>query len=216
MDAATRRVFLFSLVGLLLATSTIVVFQLAPFVPRPPEYGTVSIYLASTPSDISGGQNVAPYAAIIMAPPAGTPASEGSATITSLSVTISSVLVHVSDEGNDSGWIPLSKNSVTIDLLKPTSLSTLLASTQVPQENITTVRLVVSSATATIKDSSGKVTNVSVTVSSGKLEIPLGESAVVKGQMITNIIIGRPHIVQEGNGHIRLTPSLNATITGPK
>ena len=216
MDAATRRVLFFSLVGLLVATSTIAVLQVAPLIPKPPEYGTISIYLASTPSDISSDQNVASTSSFAMTPPATTSASaKSSENVTSLTVTISTVLIHVTGEGNDT-WIPISKGSITLDLLRATSGSTLLASIQLPHGNITMVRLVISSAIAIVKGPSGQTKTVNVTVSSGKLEIPIRGSAIVKGQMITSITLGRPHIVREGNGQIRLTPDLNSTVTGPE
>ena len=215
MDAATRRVLFFSLVGLLLATSTIAVLQVAPLLPKPPEYGTISIYLASTPSDISSDQNVANTPVILMTPPGSNPSSAGArVNITSLTVIISTVLIHVRGEGNDSGWIPISKSSITIDLLGTTSVSTLLASTHVPQENITMVRLLISRAFAIIDGQPG---TRNVMVPSGKLEIPLGADATVKGQMATSITLGRPHIVVQGHsGEISLKPVLNPTITGPE
>jgi hypothetical protein len=219
MDAATKSVILFGVIGLLLAGSVIAVFQVKPgFVPILAKDGTVSIYMSSIQPDISGNPTVTYSGYMASAPPINTPSSgKPSLNIISLNVTIDSVLIHKSGEGNDSGWQEIFHGSMTIDLLKSTSVSTLIASAKVPEGNITMVRLVVSSATAAVKDASGGISSWRVTVSSGKLEVPLDTEAGVKAQMTTAITLGRPHIVVEGNGQIiRLTPSLHPTVDGPR
>jgi hypothetical protein len=137
-------------------------------------------------------------------------------TIVSLDVTIDSVMIHKSG-ANDSGWTQVSHGSVTIDLLKPSSVSVLIASDKVPAENVTLVQLHVSNAAATVTDPLGIVSVKTVIVSSETLKIPLDSGATVKAQMSTSVIAVRPHIVVEGGGQIRLTPVLNVdSVSGPK
>jgi len=218
MDAATKSVVFFGVIGLLLAGSVVAVFQVRPgLVPILAKDGTVSIYLSSIQPDIAGNPSAAYSGLMFNAPPINAPQSEKpSVDVVSLNITIDSVLIHQSGGGNDSGWEEIFHGSMTIDLLKSTSVSTLIASGKVPEENITMVRLVVSSATAAVKDASGGITLRQVIVSSGKLEVPLDNEAGVKAQMTTAITLGRPHIVLEGNGQIRLTPSLHPTVVGPR
>src|SRR2546428_13145912 len=111
----------FGLVGLLIAGSTIAVFQVAPSVLPSvlAKDGTVSIYFASTPSDISGSQNTGVSNAVQLSSLAAS--AKPAMSITSLNVTIDSVMVHKSGEANDSGWVEISHGSVTLDLLKPTN-----------------------------------------------------------------------------------------------
>ncbi len=216
MSPATRSMVYFGLIGLLIAGSVIAVFQVRPILSKD---GTISIYFANTSSDISGGQTIASTPIIPRTPPVAVHAPENpSLNIVSLDVTIDSVMIHRSGEANDSGWMQISHGPITLDLLKPTSVSTLIASARVPQENITMVRLHVSRATAAVKDASGVIRTETVVVSSDKLEIPLRSDARVKSQMTTSITVERPHIVIEGNGRIiRLTPVLNVnSVNGPK
>jgi hypothetical protein len=132
-------------------------------------------------------------------------------------VTIDSVTIHKSGP-DDTGWTEISKSSVTIDLLKQSSVSTLLASDKVPAENVTMVQLHVSSASAAVKDAAGAIRIETVMVSSDVLKVPLGAGANVKGQMSTSVVVDRPHIVIEGNNEtIRLNPVLGVdSISGPK
>jgi len=96
-----------------------------------------------------------------------------------------------------------------MDLLKPTNVLTLIASAELPAENITMVRLHVSNAVAAVKDLTGLVSVKPVVVASEMLKIPLSPDARVSGQMTTSIIVDRPHIVVDGTDQIRLTPVLH-------
>src|SRR5439155_8092146 len=100
-------------------------------------------------------------------------------TIISLDVTIDTVMIHKSGT-NDSGWTQVSHGSVTIDLLKPSSVSLLIALDKVPAENVTLVQLHVSNATATVTDPLGIVSVKTVIVSSENLKIPLNSGAIVQ------------------------------------
>ena len=216
MDLATRKMVYYGLLGLLIAGSTVAVFRIAPQV-VPAKDGIISVYFSSIPSDISSDQGIYNSGLLSIAQPSGSPtSSKFGFTIVSLDVTIDSVMIHKSGT-NDSGWMQVSHGSMTIDLLKPSSVSLLIASDKVPEENVTMVTLHVSNATATVTDTLGIVSAKIVAVSSETLKIPLNSGASVKAQMSTSIVANRPHIVIEGNGQIRLTPVLAVdSLNGPK
>src|SRR6266699_1809430 len=124
-------------------------------------------------------------------------------------VTIDSASLHKSGDASDS-WVPIPHwTTTTMDLLKPTNVLTLIASAELPAENITMVRLHVSNAVAAVKDLTGLVSVKPVVVASEMLKIPLSPDARVSGQMTTSIIVDRPHIVVDGTDQIRLTPVLH-------
>ena len=202
MDPAARRMLFFGIIGILIATSVVGVFRTLPIVAK---NGTVSVYFASILSDIQVDPTVSE------ATVTGRPGAE----IVSLNVTIDSVSVHRNGAGNGSGWTVISRTTVTLDVLKPTNVTVLISMGEVPEQNITMVRLRVASATASVKASDGTISSKAVVVSSGELKIPLG-SVRVAGQLNTSIVASRPHIVVQGNGTIRLTPVLHADkVTGP-
>jgi Domain of unknown function (DUF4382) len=224
MDLATRKMVYYGLLGLIIAGSTIAVFRVTPQV-VPVQFlakdGTFAVYFSSVPSnmpsDIQSSQSVSSLGV-----PVVSQSNDNHGTgnilfsVVSLEVTIDSVMIH-QNGANDSGWMTVSKGSVTIDLLKATSVSVLLASDRVPAENVTMVQLHVSNATATVKDPLGVLSIKDVLVSSEILKIPLGSGAIVKGQMSTSVVAYRPHIDVEGNGTIRLNPVLGvAAISGPQ
>jgi hypothetical protein len=220
MDLATRKMVYYGLLGLLIAGSTIAVFRVVPQV-VPVQFlakdGTFAVYFNSIPSDISSNQGISnPGLQSITQPITAQAPGINLFTIVSLDVTIDSVMIHRSGT-NDSGWMQVSKGSMTIDLLKPSSVSVLIASDKVPEENVTMIQLHVSNATATVTDSLGIVSVKTVIVSSETLKIPIDSGATVKAQMSTSVVADRPHIVVEGKGQIRLTPVLNVdSVTGPK
>jgi len=214
MDLATRRMVIYGLFGLLIAGSTIAAFQVVP-APFLAKDGTLSIYFSGIQSDILSNQPIATQAAFSSATQPVIPSS-GTANIVSLNVTIDSASLHKSGDPNDS-WVPIPHwTTTTIDLLKPTNVLTLIASADVPAENITMVRLHVSNAVAAVKDLTGLVSVKTVVVASEMLKIPLSPAARVSGQMTTSIIVDRPHIVVDGTDQIRLTPVLHVdSVNGP-
>src|SRR6266516_1335026 len=173
MDLATRKMVYYGLLGLLIAGSTVAVFRIAPQI-VPAKDGTISVYFSSIPSDISSNQGM----------------NKCGFTVVSLDVTIDSVMIHKSGT-NDSGWMQFSHGSMTIDLLKPSSVSLLIASDKVPEETVTMVTLNVSNATATVTDALGIVNAKIAAVSSQTLKIPLNSGASVKAQMSTSIVAYR-------------------------
>src|SRR5438309_12032753 len=208
---------IYGLFGLLIAGSTIAAFHVVP-APFLAKDGTLSIYFSGIQSDILSNQPIATQVAFSSATPrviqsSGKPA----ANIVSLNVTIDSASLHRSGDPNDS-WVPIPHwTTTTIDLRKPTNILTLIASAKIPAENITMIRLHVSTAVAAVKDSSGVVSIKTVVVPSKMLKIPLSPDARISGQMTTSIIADRPHIVVEGTGQILLTPVLHVdSVNGPK
>src|SRR4029077_12114662 len=206
MDLATKKMVYYGLLGLLIAGSTIAVFRVAPQV-VPVQFlakdGTFAVYFNSIPSDISGNQGMSNTGGQSITRPIIPNVPVISVlTIVHLDITIDSVMIHKSGT-NDSGWMEVSPGSVTIDLLKPSSVSVLIASDKVPAENVTLVQLHVSNATATVTDSLGIVSVKTVVVSSENLKIPVNSGADVKAQMLTSVVADRPHIVIQGNDTIR-------------
>jgi len=204
MDLATRKMLYYGLVGLLIAGSTIALFQASP-VQIFPKDGTLSIYLADIQPDI-------PINTLIPFSPLQSPIplipQRPSGTILSLNVTIDSVTIHSNADSNDAGMT--SNTKFTFDVLKPFSVSTLISKTSVPVENVTMVDLHVASATAAVQGQGLQL----VKVPSDELKIPVSPAVHVKAQMNSGIVIsGTAHIVFQGNDNITLTPVLRA---GPK
>lgn len=197
MDRATRRMLYFAIVGLLLAGSLIAVFQESPVLQKD---GTVSVYISSIQSDISGkpmvtGGSSQSVNAHVSGKPTGT--------LLSLNVTIDSV----SFDKNDNSSAVTSNTKFTFDVLKPFNVSTLILSAKVPTENVTMVTLHVASATAAVQGMGLQT----VKVPSSELKIPVQPALEVKAQTSSSIVIsGSAHIVFTGNNQIILTPVLHA------
>ncbi len=76
MDAATKSVVFFGVIGLLLAGSVVAVFQVRPgLAPILAKDGTVSIYMSSIQPDISGNQGVTYSGLMFNVPPINAPSS---------------------------------------------------------------------------------------------------------------------------------------------
>jgi hypothetical protein len=204
MDRATRRMLYFAVIGLLLASSMIAVFQATPVLAKD---GTVSVYLSNIQTDINGQPT------ITGSPPQSVNAhvsGRPTGTLLSLNVTIDSVSI----DRNDNSSPVTSNTKFTFDVLRPFSVSTLISSAKVPAENVTMVTLHVASATAAVQGINGLQT---VKVPSSELKIPVQPALEVKAQTSSSIVIsGTAHIVFTGNGQIILTPVLHAQkMTGP-
>ena len=203
MDRATRRMLYFAVIGLLLASSMIAVFQATPVLAKD---GTVSVYLSNIQSDINGQPTITGSSSqSVNAHVSGRP------TLLSLNVTIDSVSI----DRNDNSSAVTSNTKFTFDVLRPFTVSTLISSAKVPAENVTMVTLHVASATAAVQGISGLQT---VKVPSSELKIPVQPALEVKAQTSSSIVIsGTAHIVFNGNGQIILTPVLHAQkMTGPQ
>src|SRR5881409_831152 len=201
MDLATRKMVYYGLVGLLIAGSTIALFQASP-VQFLPKDGSLSIYLADIQPDIQGNQ-------VISFGPLLSPISQNPQGLLSLNVTIDSVTIHSNGDLNDAGMTTNTK--FTFDVMKPFDVSPLISNAKVPVENVTMVSLHVGSATAAVK---GLVGLQPVKVPSEELKIPISSAVHVKAQMASSIVIsGTAHIVFQGNGNIILTPVLHVEKT---
>src|SRR5438552_18623441 len=96
MDLATRKMVYYGLVGLLIAGSTIALFQASP-VQFLPKDGTLSIYLADIQPDTQGNQAIS-FGPLLSPNPR---TSQGpSASPLSLYVTIDSVTIHSNGDLN--------------------------------------------------------------------------------------------------------------------
>src|SRR5712692_3344019 len=126
MDLATRKMVYYGLLGLLIAGSTIAVFQVAPqtfptsFLAKD---GTLSVYLGSIQSDISGNP-------MITSSPLQSLGSQLSAKpsliLLSLNVTIDSVTIHKTNDSSDNGMV-ISNTRFTFDVLNPFNVSKLIS-----------------------------------------------------------------------------------------
>src|SRR2546425_9417732 len=101
MDLATRKMVYYGLVGLLIAGSTIALFQASP-VQILPRDGTLSIYLSSIQPDISGNPNIATSASQATSAHVS---GRTCGTVLSLNVTIHSVTIHRNGDTNDSSMV---------------------------------------------------------------------------------------------------------------
>ena len=210
MDLATRKMVYYGLVGLLIAGSTIAIFQASP-VQILPKDGSLSIYLADIQPDIQGNQ-------VIHFGPLLSPISPTSqklfGSLLSLNVTIDSVTIHSNGDLNDAGMTTNTK--FTFDVLKPFDVSPLISNAKVPVENVTMVSLHVGIATAAVQGLVGLQLQP-VKVPSEELKIPVSPAVHIKAQMSSSIVIsGTAHVVFAG-ASIILTPVLHVEkTTGPQ
>src|SRR2546425_7563845 len=205
MDLATRKMVYYGLVGLLLAGSTIALFQTSP-VQFLPKDGTLSIYLADIQPDILGNQLI-PFSALQS--PISQASQKLSGTLLSLNVTIYLLTIHKNGDPNAVGKTLSTK--FTFDVMKPFNVSKLISTSEVPVENVTMVSLHVASATAAVQDLVGLQP---VKVPSDELKIPVSPAVHIRAQMSSSIVIsGTAHIVFQGNGSIILTPVLHVEKT---
>ena len=201
MDLATRKMVYYGLVGLLIAGSTIAAFQVSPIQIFPKD-GILSVYLSDIQPDIQGNQ-VIPFSPLLS--PISQTVQRVPVTLLSLNVTIDSVTIHKNGDSNDVG--NTLNTEFTFDVLKPFNVSKLIATAEVPVENVTMVDLHVSSATASVQGQGIQP----VKVPSDELKIPVSPVVHIKAQLNSSIVIsGTAHVVFQGNGNITLTPVLRA------
>jgi len=202
MDLATKKMVYYGLVGLLIAGSTVALFQASPFQILPKD-GTLSIYLSNIQPDILVNPNVA---SATQASSANAPGRTCGAVL-SLNLTIDRVTIHKNGDTNDGGMV-VSNTKFIFDVCRSFDVSTLISNSEVPVENVTMVSLHVASAAAAVQGLSGPQ---SVKVPSDELKIPVSPVVHIKAQMNSSIVIsGTAHIVFQGNGNITLTPVLQA------
>jgi len=101
-------------------------------------------------------------------------------------------------------WMTVFNNTATVQLNDNLSF---LSSTRIPAGNYTEVRMTLRGATVTI----GNI-NVSVSVPSNKIEIPIVPNGlnVQGGSTVYLAVIFGPHLVSNGNGNYILSPVVTA------
>jgi len=192
MDLATRKMVYYGLIGLLIAGSTVALFQASPSQILPKD-GTLLIYLSSIQPDITVDPNIATIAT--QASPASV--SEGPCrTVLSLNVTIDSVTIHKNGDTDDSGMV-VSNTRFTFDVCRPFNVSTLISNAKVPVENVTMVSLHVASAMAAVQGQGLQT----VKVPSDDLKIPVSPVVHISAQRTSSIVIS-------GSAHIRFAGSM--------
>lgn len=203
-NPATRKLFQYGLIGLAIGAVLVAGLQFRPQAIFPSQ-GTLEISLTA-------GVPVAQLSTQL--PPSGN--CHASCNATSLNVTITMIEVHTAGINNMTGmWTPVSacKTPLTIDVIKLSNVTQLLCGAKFQPDTITNIRLTVSSAIALL---SGQTTRTPLTVSSGKLEIPVEPLAHIEAGKTTTVIVEfQPHIIGQGNGIYRLTPVLHAMSTSP-
>jgi hypothetical protein len=216
MDLATRKMVYYGLLGLLIAGSTIAAFRISQgTVPILAKDGTLAVYFSSIPSDIQSNQSGSNPVAV---QDLGLNAPTHQIVPVSVNVTVDSISFH-DNEGNDSGWTTDSLSTpMTIDLLRSTAVSALIGTEKIPAQNVTMIVLHISKAVASVNVNGVLSTGlVQVSVPSNTLKIPIGSGARVDPQRTTNVVAVRPHVVVAGNsGMVKVTPVLQASVSGPE
>ena len=201
MDRAARSMLYFGFVGLLVAGSLIAVLQTTTVIAKE---GVVSVYFSRIASDIKNDPNILDQAVL------------GARQIMSLNVTIDSVQVHRGGNPDESGWTEISRGQKTLDLMKPMDVSVIIATAQIPEQNVTMVRMHITNAIAVVRTDLGTSTQV-IEVPSGELKVPIMPLTEIRGQLTTSIIVERPHIVTQGTGRIMITPVMQVErVSGPE
>jgi uncharacterized protein DUF4382 len=139
----------------------------------------------------------------------------GNCNATSLNVTITMIEVHTSGIDNMTGaWTPVCNKPLTVDISKVTSMTQFLCGHTFQSDTITNLRLTVSTVVALI---SGQTTPRTLSLPSGKLEVPVDQATQIEAGKTTIVIIEfQPHIVHTGNGgDYKLTPVLHTVTVGP-
>jgi Domain of unknown function (DUF4382) len=203
-NPATKKLFEYGLIGLAIGAALVAGLQFRPPTVFPSQ-GTLDIRLTA---------GVPVLQLFTQSPPSD--ACHGHCNATSINVTITLIEVHTSGIDNMTGtWAPVCTANIplTIDIVKLVTVTQFLCGANLQPDTITNIRLTVSSVIAKI---SGEPAPVSLSLPSGKLEIPMSPLAQIEAGKTTTIMVEfSPHIVHEGNGQYKLTPVLDATTTGP-
>ncbi len=190
MDAATKSMLQFGLIGIVLASGLVGALQTRPATVLPFQ-GTVSVQIANPNLEFASDYN----------------GCHGDCPVSSLNLTIDSVSVHRSGELNlTGGWLQISQAPTTLDIARITGIGQLVGQGPIPPGFINLIRLKVSTATALGPHTNG---TVSVTPPSGKLDVVLSPSGEVKSGRLTTVLLSfQLKIDCNGNGNTecRLKP----------
>jgi len=131
------------------------------------------------------------------------------ANVVAVYVNYSSIQVHVSNAGNQSGWYNVT-SSGTINLMKIVSNSKVLASATLPNGTYNIVRFNVTSAVVTVNSTSGVLTNHTANVPSGMVQATITGGVNVQANTTSALLIDISPRVTGANGSYILVPSATA------
>ena len=195
MDAATKSMLQFGLIGLALAGGLLGALQSRPATVLPFE-GMFSVQIANPVIQLAQGAG----------------ACYSDCPVTSLNITIDSVMVH--REGGfylTGGWLKISQASTTLEVARITGVSQLIGQGSFPPGFVNLIRLSVSSASALFGTSV-----VDVKIPSGKIDVVLSPRGEVKSGKVTTVFLNFPLSINcGGNGECRLRPVLVSRVLGP-
>ena len=124
-------------------------------------------------------------------------------------VNYSSIQVHVSNAGNQSGWYNVT-SSGTINLMKIVSASKLLGSASLPSGTYNIVRFNITSAIVTVNSTSGVLSNYTANVPSGMVQSVITGGVNVQASTTSALLVDISPRVTYANGNYTLIPSATA------
>jgi len=131
------------------------------------------------------------------------------ANVVGVYVNYSSIQVHIANGGNNSGWFNVT-SSGTINLMKIVSSSKLLGSAKLPNGTYNIVRFNITSAVVTINGTSGKLSNYTAKVPSGKVQATITGGVDVKADATTALLVDITPKVTGSASSYTLVPSASA------
>ncbi len=125
-----------------------------------------------------------------------------------VNVTFSEVRVHRADAGNESGWISLTLETATIDFMSLGNLTKVLALDKVPAGKYTQIRIVVASASGTMRGG----TFVAMTVPDGILKTDTPFDLRAGGVTTVTLDFDLAHSIHLADGSWIFKPVLGSVI----
>ncbi len=190
MDATTKNMLQFGLIGIALASGLVGALETRPATVLPFQ-GTLSVEIANPNLEFASNPN----------------GCHGNCQVSSLNLTIDSVTVHRTGGLNlTGGWLQISQAPTSLDIAKITGIGQLVGQAPIPPGFINLIRLQVSAATALDPSTSSPV---SVMVPSGKIDVVLSPSGEVRSGKLTTVLLSfdlRIECNGNGNGECRLKP----------
>ncbi len=113
-------------------------------------------------------------------------------TVQDVVVTFSRIEIHAADAGSDSGWHPITVGSMTIHLIQPLSVSTLLGSASLPTGKYDQIRLFAQPPRVVIKNPNGVLENVVFNIPSAKtgIKVPIEAGGfMLTAGTTTNVVL---------------------------
>ena len=129
-------------------------------------------------------------------------------------INYSSIQVHVSNAGNQSGWYNVTASG-TVDLMKIVSSSKLLGSASLPNGTYNIVRFNITSALVTVNSTSGVLSNYTARVPSGMVQSVVTGGVNVQANTTSALLVDISPRVTYGGGNYTLVPSATARPATP-